>query len=143
MTEYLTRIIDGKTSRSVARQIAECLKGMEGKKVFIRITPANTRSLQQNRYLHALFEIFAKSLVDLTGDTCYDKELVKNMAKTKFLLKDIVHEETGEVIGQYVQETRSLNKEQFYEFTKQVIGWAADKFEIHLPLPNEQMEIEL
>jgi len=140
--EYLSLIKAGQIQRNVFNELLKDLPEYEGKRVVIRISPLTTRTNRQNSYLHALFTIFSKELIDYTGDTSYTKDLVKSMAKTKYLLKRQVNEETGEVIGEYVQETHKLNKEEFTVFTKQVIGWAADAFGIHLPLPGESEQFD-
>ena len=140
--EYLSLIKAGQIQRNVFNELLKDLPEYEGKRVVIRISTLTTRTNRQNSYLHALFTIFSKELAELTGESSYTKDLVKAMAKAKFLLIPITDKKTGEIIGEAVQETHKLNKEEFTVFTKQVIGWAADQFQIHLPLPGESEQFD-
>jgi hypothetical protein len=144
MPEYITLITNGHIQRNIQERIGVDLAEFEGKRVLIKIMKlGSTRSAQANAYFHAMITIFSHALIDYTGDEIYKPELVKDMVKTKFLLKDIINEKTGEVIGQHVLRTRDLNKTDFAEFTDKVIRWAASEFHIVLPLPGEEMEMDL
>lgn len=139
--EHLTRIkTDGTLPPRVSEEIRAELKSLAGKRVMIRVAHISTRSDQQNRYLHWLFTIASTELIQLTGDSSLTKDRVKDMAKLKFLRQAVVDQD-GVVIGETLGQTHKLNKDECSEFTSKFIGWMADDFNIHLPLPNEQREI--
>lgn len=139
MFEWISTVKAGRLQKAVSSEIAAILQKFEGKRVLIKIEKLGaTRSIRQNSYIHALFGIFSKELIDYTGDEQYDPKTLKNMVKTKFLLRDVFSAKTGEVTGQKVLRTRDLNKEDFAIFTDQVIRYAADEFHISLPQPGEE-----
>jgi len=142
--EFFTSVKNGLLQKGVSKEITELIKSFEGKRIGIKIYKlAGTRSVRQNNYLHLLFDIASKALIDYTGDEIYTPAKVKNMMKTKFLLRDVVSEKTGLLTGQEILRTRDLNKEDFSMFTEQVLRHFAMEFNIVLPVPNEQFEIDL
>lgn len=144
MFEYFTTVKSGKFQKNVTEQIRKDLLNFEGKRVKVRIEKlGETRTIRQNSYLHALFGIFSKEMVDYTGDEMYTPAKIKSMMKTKFLLRDVVSEKTGLVTGQEVLRTRDLNKEDFAIFVEQVIRYAAMEYHFTLPYPGEEMELIL
>jgi hypothetical protein len=58
-------------------------------------------------------------------------------------MHDVFNSKTGEVTGQIVLKTRDLNKEDFAIFTEQIIRYAATEYNITLPIPEEQFEMDL
>ncbi len=142
--EFFTSVKNGLLQKGVSKEIAELIKSFEGKRIRIRIEKVGaTRTIRQNSYLHLAVGIFSKALIEYTGDEQYDPETLKNMLKTKFLLKDVFNQKTGEVTGQIVLRTRDLNKEDFAIFTDKIIRYAATGFHITIPVPEEQFEIDL
>lgn len=144
MFEWISTVKNGRLQKGVSAEIAAILQKFESKRVLIKIEKLGaTRSIRQNSYIHALIAIFSKELIDYTGDEQYTPSELKNMLKTKFLIRDVFSTKTGEVTGQKVLRTRDLNKEEFLIFTDQVIRYAADEFHITLPVPSEQFEMGL
>jgi len=144
MFEWFSTVKNGRLQKGVSTEISSTLQKFEGKRILVRIEKVGaTRSIRQNSYLHALFDIFSKSMIEYTGDEQYDAKTLKNMVKTKFLMRDVFNSKTGEVTGQIVLKTRDLNKEDFAIFTEQVIRYAATEYNITLPIPEEQFEMDL
>lgn len=141
--EFFSDIKDGKTQKNVRDLISECLLSFNNKRVSIIIKPIKSkRSLNQNNYIHLLLTIFAKELTILTGEK-YSMETVKDMCKLNFALIDIVNTNTGEVIGQSLEQTSKMSKSRCADFTNDIIAWAANEFHITLPFPNEQVELNI
>lgn len=144
MFEWFSTVKNGRLQKGVSTEISSTLQKFEGKRILVRIEKVGaTRSIRQNSYLHALFDIFSKSMIEYTGDEQYDAKTLKNMVKTKFLMRDVFNSKTGEVTGQIVLKTRDLNKEDFAIFTEQIIRYAATEYNITLPIPEEQFEMDL
>jgi hypothetical protein len=137
---FISNVNDGNLQMNVRKQIAEKLPYFNDKRVKITIEKLHgKRSNPQNALLHLLLTIFSSELIDLTGDKDLDLEKVKVMCKLKFLSKDIVNQETGEIQGTYVRKTSELNKEEMGEFIEDVKRYAMDMFGIYLPDANEQI----
>lgn len=116
------------------------LQPFEGKKLEVTIEKNRVkRSYAQNRYLHALFTIFKNELNALGNE--FTSEEIKDLCKAKFALIDVVNESTGECIGQRIQGTSEMTKEELGVFIDNVIRWAAEYFSIVLPVPNTEFEI--
>jgi len=131
---YYSNVKDGKLQKNVSLQIAEELNHFEGKRVEITIEKLkSTRSTQQNRLWWLYVTIIAKEIG-------YDKNEMHEILKFKFLKKEKVDERTGEVF-EYIGSTAKLNKTDFADMVSDLIRYAAETFDIVLPLPGEQSEM--
>lgn len=100
------------------------------------------RSLKQNNLLHLYLSEIAK-------ETGMQLEQIKEALKKKFLTTPIINKDgdimadksTGEVMER-VRGTSELTVTEFMEFTDNVRVWAMDFLGIHLPLPEEQVELK-
>lgn len=136
----ISKVVDGKLRPSVTKDILNILKSFDGKSVIITIDRASSkRSIDQNSYIHLLFDMFKSGLNELGNDLT--KQKVKDLCKRKFLEVDEIDQSTGEVIGQRIRDTSELNKLEMDEFINKVIFWAGDMFHIILPPPNTQLTI--
>lgn len=131
---YYSNVKEGQLQKNVRLQIAEELKHFEGKRVEITIQKLkSTRSLQQNRLWWLYVTIIAK-------EVGYSKEEMHEILKFKFLKREKVDEKTGEVF-EYIGSTTKLNKTEFADMVTDLIRFAAETFNIILPLPGEQSEM--
>ena len=131
---YYSNIKDGKLQKNVSLQIAEDIKHFEGKRIEITIQKLkSTRSQAQNRLWWLYVTIIAKEIG-------YDKSEMHEILKFKFLKKEKVDERTGEVF-EYISSTTKLNKSDFSDMVTDLIRYAAETFDIVLPLPGEQSEM--
>lgn len=139
---FISRVKNGKLQPSTAKLLVKSIEANEGKNVVITIEKLSAkRSIQHNKFIHVMFTQFTDALNDLGND--FTMEDVKMLCKTKFALIDVVNEATGEVLGQRVQGTHEMNKDELSVFIDKVITWAADFFSIKLYYPNEEMLIDL
>lgn len=131
---YYSNVKDGKLQKNVSLQIAEEVKHFEGKRVEITIQKLkSTRSAQQNRLWWLYVTIMAK-------EVGYTKEEMHEILKFKFLKKEKVDEKTGEIF-EYIGSTTKLSKSEFADMVTDLIRFAAETFNIVLPLPGEQAEL--
>lgn len=132
---YCSDVTGGRLQKNVSLKIANELKEFEGKRVEIKIQKLkSTRSGQQNRYWWAIVTILANEIG-------YTKNEMHEILKFKFLKRSKVLESTGEVF-EYLESTTKLNKSEFADMTSELIRWSAETFNVILPLPGEQLEIE-
>lgn len=133
--EFFSNINNGRLQSNVAQQIKECLPTFEGNRIVIKIEKVKAiRSLQQNK----LYWVYNKILSDTIG---YDKDELHEIIKYKFLTKEKVDTNTGEVYN-YVGSTTKLNKSEFANFVSDLQRWASETFNCYLPSPNEQLTID-
>lgn len=138
---FISRVKNGKLQPSTAKMLVKSIEANEGKNVVITIEKLTSkRSGQQNKFIHVMFTQFTEALNEL-GNT-FTMEEVKDLCKAKFALIDVINKETGEVIGQRIQGTHEMKKDELGVFIDNVIRWAADYFHITLFYPNEQLTIE-
>lgn len=140
--DFISVIKDDRLQPSVTKGILKVIEGKNGKRFKITIEPFSAkRSLPQNNYIHLLFSIFTESLNELGNE--FSMETVKELCKTKFpFYEDVVDVSTGEVIGQERKGTRNFTKLEMSVFIDKIIQWAADAFNIKLPYPNENFELD-
>lgn len=133
--QYYTNVNDeGMMQRNTAKQIQEDVKHFRGKRIEITIQKLkSTRSLQQNRLWWLYMTLLSK-------DLGYSKDEMHEICKFKFLMREKVHEPTGEIF-KYLGSTATLSKSDFADMVTDLIRWAAECFNIVLPLPGEQTEL--
>jgi hypothetical protein len=101
------------------------------------------RSLKQNNLLHLYLSEIAK-------ETGAQLEQIKDALKKKFLSVPLTTNDgeimadksSGEVLER-VKGTSELTVTEFMEFTENVRLWAAEFLGLILPLPEEQVELNL
>lgn len=99
------------------------------------------RSLKQNNLLHLYFNEIAK-------ETGMQLEQIKDALKMKFLTVALTTKDgeimadasSGEVMER-VRGTSELTVTEFMEFTDNVRVWAMEFLGMHLPLPEEQVQL--
>lgn len=92
-----------------------------------------SRSAQQNRWWWACMAI-------LSNELGYRKEEIHEICKYKFLKRELVDENSGEVF-EYLKSTTDLTTTEFSVLIESVIQWAQDTLKITLPLPNTQLQL--
>lgn len=121
-------------------KIIQSFEGKDLKLTFEKKT--KQRSINQNAYYWGVIvEIVRGCLHDLTGDV-YTKEETHEFLKAKFLFKEVVNEATGEIINvpKSTTENSTTDCEVYHE---EIRRFALSFFDTIIPLPNEQLEIEI
>jgi DNA/RNA endonuclease YhcR with UshA esterase domain len=140
--EFYSQIKDGKLQKNVSQQIAGFIASCKDGRYEIEIKKQKkSRSLEQNNFIHLLLGIFAQELVILTGDKQYTMLKVKDMMKLKFLKAPVIDANTGEITGEIIRKTSELTTTELNVFMEDVIQYAAEKFHIVLPYPNEELKL--
>lgn len=97
------------------------------------------RTHPQNRYLHGvLIPEFRKALNSVGYNEVQTNEHAKLIMKSMFLTREIVNEETGEMI-KYTQDTHNLSTVELGELIEGVIRFSAENMSYIIPYPSEQV----
>lgn len=132
--ELITNIKGGKMQPKHARMLLDYMATLEGKAVHITIDKhSGKRSNRQN----ALWWVYVTILASEIG---YNKNEMHEILKMKFLKKQKVDEKTGECF-EYLGSTTELNKTEFGEMINSLVQWASETFNVVMPLPETQLEI--
>lgn len=129
--QHIVDLSDPTAKRSLMRVISPLQGWYE-----ITIKPRRaTRTLQQNAYL---WGVIYQSLVDYQKDqgVSMTTEEVHDMFRILFLRETVVNHATGEVVGETVRSTASLDIAQFALYVDQVIAWLGDTLGIVVPEPD-------
>ena len=130
---YYSEVKEGKLQKNVREKIVNELSVFEGKRVEIKIEKIRSkRSTRQNRLWWLYMTIISKEIG-------YTKDEIHEICKFKFLKKEKVDENTGEVF-EYIGSSSGLSKSEFADLITDLIRWASETFGIILPIPDEQME---
>lgn len=121
-------VINGKFCGFNRRKLIEELKYFEGKRIECKIQKKSKRSIQQNRWYWMCVDIISKHLG-------YSKDEMHEIIKFKFLKREKINEQTGEIF-EYIKSTTLLNKDEFCEFMDNLIEWSGGIFGISLPMPE-------
>ena len=110
--------------------------GTLGGKHRVRITRhRRTRSINQNAYYWAVVVASFHQFLSEQGDS-YTAEDCHEMLKFKHLRETAVDHSTGEVLGEFVKSTATLNTMEFAEYVDRCIAWLGE-FGIRVPSPAE------
>lgn len=132
----------GKLSRN-RKTLAQTIRQFEGKEIQITIErKRKKRSNRQNRYYFGVIVLILKQCLEWEWGERIDIETAHDVLKTNCNYKEIVNENTGEII-RVPQSTAVLNtgeSEDYYENCRQFIRRL---FNTEVPLPNEEIELKL
>lgn len=133
------KIVEGKFVPTNKELFKEAFREHEGKGVIISVKRATQRTCPQNAYYWGVIvELITKAINELGND--FAREIVHELLKKQFLKKErqIINKETGEVkVISYICSTTKLNTTEFATYIDNCIAFAAEKFSIYIPLPNE------
>lgn len=102
----------------------------------------NTRSNQQNAYLHGvIIPEVQRGLIE-AGYSANEVTLdaVKDLLKYRFAKKEIVNTTTGETI-ELIQATHEMSTAEMTDFIEEVRRFSSEYLGVYIPSPNEQLEI--
>lgn len=112
------------------------LQSLKDGRYLLEITKPDKRSLQQNKYLHAvLIPEFRKALNSVGYGEVKTDEQAKLIMKSMFLTRETTN---GEKPVHFVQDTHTLTKEELGILIEEVIQFAAENMNYQIPYPNEQ-----
>jgi len=120
----------------------EQVKMFTGKKVVISLeNQIKKRSLSQNAYYwYIAIPVAQKGLIDVGYKI--STEETHEYLRNKFLLKELVNEETGEILKS-IKSTTELSTSQFMDYIAEIQQFCSEYLNIYLPSPNEQVKAEL
>ncbi len=119
-------------------RLDEYMRSLQSGRYKVTIEKKDKRSNQQNRYYFGqVVALVQKGIKDLGHDLT--KEETHEFLKAKFNYKELVNEETGEVLSLPISTTR-LNKTDFGEYISKIQQFAAEFLGIIIPDPNHQLE---
>ena len=140
--EIISSVENGKLVRNHNR-LLQAFKSFEGKVIVITVKRrSNTRSNNQNRYYWCVIvEIWKQIILDEWGEI-WSKEETHEFLKYNCNYIEKVNESTGEIIrvSKSTTENSTTDSEMMH---KQARDLAFEMFNVTIPLPNEQLNIEL
>jgi len=138
LIEY-SYVTDGKLNRRVSSVIKSFISDCEGKYIKVELSQGKKRSIEQNAYLHLALTILKDGLNELGNKFTLNE--VKDLVKFKFLKADVYNELTGELIGERIKSTTELTTVEMMVFIDSFREWSMQTFNIYIPSPNEQLEL--
>lgn len=113
-----------------------------GKNIRVRFTRAyGQRSTPQNRYYWGVVIKEIGIRLRELGHQWLEDEDVHLMMKLKFNHEDVISE-YGEVL-ELPKSTNSLTTVEFMEYIDRIRQWAQGFLDIHIPEPNEKLNLKL
>jgi len=137
-----SKIVNNRCSTNV-KAINKAFEQFNGKDVTITIEKKKKkRSEMQNAYYWGvIIQLIKLAFKEQNGDIYTNLE-VHEMLKIQLHFKELVNKETGEII-KIGTTTTTDSTVQFEEYEEDCRRWASEWLNIQIPLPNEQIEIEL
>jgi hypothetical protein len=135
---FKAKAIGGALKITNRERLVKVLNNLEGKDLVLTLEKQTTkRSDEQNGYYWSVVVPMVKDgLIDLGFDRDeLDKDTVHDYLKDRFLKKDLVNEDTGEVIT-IVQSSKKIDTVQFNEYVADIQRWAAEFLGIEIPDPD-------
>ncbi len=120
----------------------EAIDSFEGQQVQITIEKKKkTRSLSQNAYYFGVVIPMIQAGLKEQGMKML-KDEVNELLKSKFLQREIVNENDGEIF-KYVAGSSELSTSEFMDYIAEIQQFAAEYLNINIPSPGEQLTAEL
>ena len=121
-------------------EMEEIINSYEGKKIIVSIELfKNSRSvLQNNYYWGVVVPMVRQGVLDMGMKM--NKEEIHEMLKLRFLKKEKVNEDTGEIFP-YIGSTTEMTKMQFMEYIQDIQQWSATYLNVVIPSPGEQLTL--
>lgn len=138
---FFGKTVNGVPKISRRNEMQEALLAFEGKEFQITIEKKKkSRSLNQNGYYHAVVvPMVRQGLIDI--GTKLTREETHEILKMKFLKKEVVLEETGEILN-YTGSSAELTTTQFMDYIAEIQMWAAEFLNVVIPDPASQINFE-
>lgn len=124
---------DKAEQRRTLEQLLRSLRGVHRVEV---VRYRKRRSDAQNRYY---FGVVVRYLQDFLREQNEHRttDEVHTIFKAKFLKREQVNQSTGEVIGEYLMETKKLTTAEFTRYIEDCRAWLSDMFHIQTPDPSD------
>lgn len=140
--EIITDVKNGNFSRNLNR-IREFLRSVEGKTLTLTMKVSRKeRTLNQNNYYWAVIVVIWRQLIqDEWGEFMSTNE-VHEFLKYNCNYTEHFDEDSGMVlrVSKSTKENSTVEQEEFHERARKL---AKDMFNVDIPLPKEQIKIEL
>jgi uncharacterized protein Veg len=140
--EIITDVKNGSFSRNINR-IKEAIRSYEGKTLTLSLKLARKeRSISQNNYYWAVIVVIWKKLIQDEWGEFFTSQEVHEFLKYNCNYKEHIDEETGEIlrVSKSTKENSTTEQEEFHSRAREL---AHTMFKCDIPLPNEQINIEL
>lgn len=140
--EIITNVVNGKINRNRSL-LTKAIEQFNGKEIVIKISrKRKTRSnLQNSYYWGVIIPIWTNLLLTEWGEI-HSKQETHEFLKYNCNFREVVNEVTGEIIklSKSTTENSTVDMELFQEKARQL---AFEMFNVTIPLPNEQVKIEI
>lgn len=141
--EFFSDASGGSLRPGARNRIKDLLAFLEGKRVRVAISVVRkTRSLPQNRYYWGVIAEGAQRGMEAQWGEEVSQEDAHDLLKRECNGRDIANIKTGEIsrAGQSTKFQTTLEAEEYYDRCRAFI---LDWFGIRVPLPNEQLAIDI
>ena len=140
--EITTSIQNGKIKRN-AKTVIDAFKSFEGKNLTLILKPfRNTRSVSQNAYYWGVVIPIWQNILKTEWGEFYSKEETHEFLKYNCNYLEKVNTDTGEIIRLSKSTTQNTTSDQ-EDFHLKCRQLAEEMFSVIIPLPNEQILIEI
>ena len=140
--EITTSIINGKIKRN-AKTVIDAFKAFEGKNITLILMPLKKqRSISQNAYYWGVVIPIWQNILKTEWGEFYSKEETHEFLKYNCNFVERVNTDTGEIIriSKSTTQNSTTDQEEFHLKCRQL---AEEMFNVMIPLPNEQIQINL
>lgn len=140
--EILCRVENGKIVRN-RKLLVDALNSFENSNVVISIQKERIkRSVSQNNYYFGVIvSLIQEGLKDMTGEI-YSKEETHSFLKSQFNFKELINEKTGEIL-KLPKSTTDNSTTEMEIYHEQIRNFALDFLNVRIPLPSEDLILEL
>lgn len=139
---YYGNVTDGALKIIRRKEFDHAVRQFEGKQIEITIqVKRRKRSIFQNNYYWGVIVPMVQVGLNDAGYKL-GKEQTHDFIKSQFAIKEIVNEQTGEIL-KLIGSTAEMTTTEMNEYFSEVVQWAAEYLNVQIPEPGEQIEIEL
>jgi hypothetical protein len=122
------------------KAITDAIKSFEGKNIIISIEKRKKkRSNNQNSFYWLVIDMMREGFNNTLGENVGVQE-VHEFLKNRFLFKEIVNENIGEVV-KMPKSTTELSTIEFEEYLDNIRSFGLEFLGITIPYPNDQVKL--
>jgi hypothetical protein len=140
--EIISRFENGKMVRNRGLFV-QALEQFQNTDIVITIQKKRIkRSTRQNAYYWSiLIPLVRSGLHSVTGEV-FDASETHNFLKSQFCYKELINEDTGEIV-KIPKSTTDNSTTEMEIYHEQIRNFASEFLNIKIPLPNEDLKLEL
>lgn len=139
----ITSSVENGNLKRNRKLIRDSIETFEGKDIIVTFErKKSVRRNPQNRYYFGVVVVLMQEAIRTEWGEVWSREQVHELLKSRFLYTEKVNEDTAEII-KLPKSTTECSVSEFEDYMTECREFALEWFNTTIPLPNEDLQLEL